>query len=345
MATSASLTRTPGRISGCRFRVRPRCSRGAARRGCAHAVQLRPRETGCNRQRNLAARAGRWSAQHRKKAIFGWLAFVIIAFVIGGKVGTNTLDRAEAGVGESGRADRILDDAFPNDGRASTVLVQSNDARRRRPGVPGGGRRRGAGVSTATTRARSCRPYGKDATARSPPTGTPRSSRSRSRATSSDATVEASIDARVAAVDGGGRRRTRSCRIEQFGDAQLRGGSSRRSSTTDLQKADDDVAAADAAHPACSRSARWSPRASRCCWRSPACWRRWASSARSASSRRSTTSINQVILLIGLAVGVDYALFYLRRAREERAAGRRRKRRSRPPRRPRAAPCSSPASP
>ena len=33
-------------------------------------------------------------------------------------------------------------------------------------------------------------------------------------------------------------------------------------------------------------------------------------------------TINHVILLIGLAVGVDYALFYLRRAREERAAGR-----------------------
>ena len=33
-------------------------------------------------------------------------------------------------------------------------------------------------------------------------------------------------------------------------------------------------------------------------------------------------SIMHVILLIGLAVGVDYALFYLRRVREERAAGR-----------------------
>ena len=33
-------------------------------------------------------------------------------------------------------------------------------------------------------------------------------------------------------------------------------------------------------------------------------------------------SINSVILLIGLAVGVDYSLFYLRREREERAAGR-----------------------
>ena len=32
--------------------------------------------------------------------------------------------------------------------------------------------------------------------------------------------------------------------------------------------------------------------------------------------------INSVILLIGLAVGIDYSLFYLRRAREERALGR-----------------------
>ena len=28
----------------------------------------------------FAARAGRWSAQHRKKAIWGWIAFVVIAF-------------------------------------------------------------------------------------------------------------------------------------------------------------------------------------------------------------------------------------------------------------------------
>ena len=32
--------------------------------------------------------------------------------------------------------------------------------------------------------------------------------------------------------------------------------------------------------------------------------------------------VGAVILLIGLAVGVDYSLFYIRREREERAAGR-----------------------
>ena len=56
-------------------------------------------------------------------------------------------------------------------------------------------------------------------------------------------------------------------------------------------------------------------------------------------------SINSVVLLIGLAVGVDYALFYIRREREERAAGVARRRRSRQRPRPRDAQCSCPASP
>ena len=51
----------------------------------------------------------------------------------------------------------------------------------------------------------------------------------------------------------------------------------------------------------------------------------------------------QAIILIGLAVGVDYSLFYVRREREERAAGRIGARRSTSRRRPPAAPCSSPA--
>ena len=41
--------------------------------------------------RNLAARVGRWSAEHRWLAIAGWLAFVAVAFVIGQAVGTKEL--------------------------------------------------------------------------------------------------------------------------------------------------------------------------------------------------------------------------------------------------------------
>jgi uncharacterized membrane protein YdfJ with MMPL/SSD domain len=67
---------------------------------------------------------GRWSAQHRKTAIWGWLGFVIVAFMIGGAVGTKTLDNAQLGVGESGRADRTVDAAYPKSAD-EMVLVQS----------------------------------------------------------------------------------------------------------------------------------------------------------------------------------------------------------------------------
>jgi len=75
---------------------------------------------------NLAARAGRWSAQHRKKAIFGWLAFVILAVFIGGSVGTKTLTDEEYGIGESGRADKAVSAHFP-DKSSESVLVQSQN--------------------------------------------------------------------------------------------------------------------------------------------------------------------------------------------------------------------------
>ena len=75
----------------------------------------------------LAARAGRWSAQHRKKAIWGWLAFALIAFMIGGALGTETQTNAQSGVGESGRAARTVDNAFPKH-QVEQVLIQSNSA-------------------------------------------------------------------------------------------------------------------------------------------------------------------------------------------------------------------------
>src|SRR2546421_13071785 len=77
--------------------------------------------------RALAARAGRWSAQHRKKAIWGWLAFALVAFMIGGALGTKTQTNAQSGLGESGRAARTLDGAFPKH-QVEQVLIQSNRA-------------------------------------------------------------------------------------------------------------------------------------------------------------------------------------------------------------------------
>ena len=80
--------------------------------------------------RNFAARAGRWSARHRKAAVFGWIAFVLIAFAVGNVVvGANTAGD-EHGPGESGRAERILDRAFPDHAQES-VLVSSRKPRAR----------------------------------------------------------------------------------------------------------------------------------------------------------------------------------------------------------------------
>src|SRR3954449_12464648 len=78
--------------------------------------------------RNVAARMGRWSASHWKTATFGWLALVVVAFAVGGAVGTKTLDPNTSGPGESGRMDRILDAGFKQPASES-VLIQSRTAR------------------------------------------------------------------------------------------------------------------------------------------------------------------------------------------------------------------------
>ncbi|MFL5407665.1 MAG: hypothetical protein ACJ79O_17700, partial [Myxococcales bacterium] len=70
---------------------------------------------------------GRWSARHWKKAVFGWLAFVVVAFGIGGMVGTKSLSLTAAGPGESGNAQRILNNGFEQPAK-ELVLVQSASA-------------------------------------------------------------------------------------------------------------------------------------------------------------------------------------------------------------------------
>jgi uncharacterized membrane protein YdfJ with MMPL/SSD domain len=72
---------------------------------------------------SLAARMGRWSAGHRKAAVFGWLAFVIAAFVLGGVIGTEKLEPGVSTVGESGRAEQVLADRFDKPA-TERVLVQ-----------------------------------------------------------------------------------------------------------------------------------------------------------------------------------------------------------------------------
>ena len=105
--------------------------------------------------RNFAARAGRWSAQHRKKAILGWFAFVIIATVLGGMVGTKTLADEDTGNGESKRADQIVEAADFPEQTGETILVQGKDGLK--VGDPEVHRRRRTTSSPSSSRPRASR--------------------------------------------------------------------------------------------------------------------------------------------------------------------------------------------
>ncbi|NUT55003.1 MAG: MMPL family transporter [Thermoleophilia bacterium] len=74
--------------------------------------------------RNLAARAGRWSAAHRKIAILGWFAFVVLATVIAGGVGQKQLDQSAMGNGESKRGELIIAAADFPEQVTEQVLIQ-----------------------------------------------------------------------------------------------------------------------------------------------------------------------------------------------------------------------------
>jgi RND superfamily putative drug exporter len=73
---------------------------------------------------NLAARVGRWSAQHRRTAILGWIVFVVLAVVGGGKVGQSDLDQSATGSGESRRGDMIVEAAGFPEQSGEQVLIQ-----------------------------------------------------------------------------------------------------------------------------------------------------------------------------------------------------------------------------
>jgi uncharacterized membrane protein YdfJ with MMPL/SSD domain len=78
------------------------------------------------RSNNIAARMGRWSASHWKTAVFGWLAFVVVASFIGNVVGTKNIKDEDTNVGQSHKADQILKQNFPQiDAQTEIVLIQS----------------------------------------------------------------------------------------------------------------------------------------------------------------------------------------------------------------------------
>ena len=81
------------------------------------------------RRQNLTARAARWSAGHRRTAILGWLAFALVAFAIGSAAGLVLLKAEEMGIGDSHTAENVLAREFPWQRAGEQVLIQSRGGR------------------------------------------------------------------------------------------------------------------------------------------------------------------------------------------------------------------------
>ncbi len=82
---------------------------------------------------NLAGRAGRWSAENWKKAVFGWLAFAVGAMVLGNVVGHVQMADSQAASGEAARALTMLERANFKQPASEAVLIQSRNDTLRSP--------------------------------------------------------------------------------------------------------------------------------------------------------------------------------------------------------------------
>ena len=264
----------------------------------------------------LASRAGRWSAQHRKKAIWGWLAFALIAFMVGSALGTNTQTNAQSGVGESGRAARTVEGAFPKH-QVEQVLVQRSGASASDPSfraAVGDVQRRLAAVPHTTAFESPYKPGnagqisadGHSALLRFEITGDENQTADRV-----GATLKATAAAQAAHGD---------FTIEQVGDASINkqlndsiGKDFKRAFVTSLPITLVILLIAFGALVAASIPILLAL---------TAVLATIGLVAVTSHLAPVDSSINEVILLIGLAVGVDYSMFYLRREREERESGR-----------------------
>jgi uncharacterized membrane protein YdfJ with MMPL/SSD domain len=264
---------------------------------------------------NIAARAGRWSAQHRRKAILGWLAFVILAVFIGGSVGTQTLDQSDNGTGESGRADKVVAAHFPEK-TGESVLVQSQTAATNRD--PEFRRTVETVISRLdeTTDVRNVEsPYAAGSEGTLSEDGRSALVTFELLGSAEDAKVDPALTT-VAKLD----RQQAGYRIEEFGEA---------SADKALGKAfEEDFQKAEVTSLPITLGILVLAFGALLAAFVPLLLAITAVAAAISLIGPISQiwpvdeSISSVVLLIGLAVGIDYSMFYLRREREERARGR-----------------------
>jgi uncharacterized membrane protein YdfJ with MMPL/SSD domain len=260
--------------------------------------------------RSIAARMGRWSAAHWKTATFGWLALVVVAMFVGGKVGTKNLDPQTSGSGESGRVDRIAHDEFPRK-PSEMVFVQSKTTVASDPAF--------AATLADAKRTLARQPLVTEIEApqfsddhRSAMVQFKLRETDLTKAEDKSGPVEAAVVALAA--------RHPSLRVEQFGDASTEKALNKVFSK-DLEKAGMlslPITLAILVVAFGALVAAGIP----LLLALTAVFMTMGLLALPSHLIPLDQSISAVILLVGLAVGVDYSMFYLKREREERAAGR-----------------------
>src|SRR5215469_12748850 len=77
-------------------------------------------------RRPLVERVAGWSAAHRKTAVFGWLLLVIVAVMAGQALGTKNVQSYDPG--QAGRAERVLNEPSVRTPPSETVLIQAHAA-------------------------------------------------------------------------------------------------------------------------------------------------------------------------------------------------------------------------
>ena len=74
----------------------------------------------------IVERVAGWSARHRKTAVFGWLLLVVVAVAVGHQLGTSNVNSYDPG--QAGRAERVLDRPVVQQPASESVLVQGRAA-------------------------------------------------------------------------------------------------------------------------------------------------------------------------------------------------------------------------
>jgi len=75
---------------------------------------------------NLTGKLGSWSAEHPWRAIGIWLLLIVVAVFAGKAVGTSKLSMSAGGNGQSGQASAVVNHAFPQHATEQVLLQSKN---------------------------------------------------------------------------------------------------------------------------------------------------------------------------------------------------------------------------